>query len=176
MSVNIIFRIHTLFFIVIICSFLLFIPSVSYSFSLFGPSWSEEEKKEVCYFLRSYGTVRDTTALFNNWHQSNSTPDFKLLISRHASVLKDSEMVSDRVLDKIHPNLKKHYRHELVESSNLAIKYYTNILFKNKHINIQTTIKSSALHDKFGDFFQSKAKEFKMPKRIMSYCKETNLY
>jgi hypothetical protein len=62
----------------------------------------------------------------------------------------------DEVLDKIHPDLKRHWKEEFIEGLRLRISNW-------EKADMRAEIEGSALLDKFGDWYTTNKQNIRIP-------------
>ena len=68
-----------------------------------------------------------------------------------------AETVTDEVLDKVHSEIRAHWRSEFQEGIRLR-------LINLRHGDLEAEIKGSALLDRFGDWWNANKKDLRVPK------------
>lgn len=121
-------------FIIFPLSLILFTPlynAFSYSNTKhddYYTSWSKEEVVNSQHFLKADEARRKAIAISNSW-ESGSMSDPKQLEKSEemrsllSIALGHCEKIKDEVLDKIHPELKNHFRNELQKGLKLHLSY-----------------------------------------------------
>ena len=92
-------------------------------------SWSEAEKAELIHFTESLKHYKKAIDLMYQGPDVNvptefdiSEADYHQIIVELRAALAESHKVSDEVLDRIDPNLRSHYRGELVKGIRLELE------------------------------------------------------
>ena len=124
------------------------------------PTFTEAEKTNARYITLAFREVQQAVRI------SNSGPAFSLVskedgdrITMHyQNALKYAEIVTDDVLDKVHPEIREHWRGEMEEGVRLRL-----INFQEKN-NPQAEIRGSELLDRFGDWWNANKRDLKVPK------------
>ncbi len=124
------------------------------------PSFTETEKTNARYITLAFREAQQAVRV------SNSGPAFSLVskedgdrITMHyQNALKYAEIVTDDVLDKVHPEIREHWRGEMEEGMRLRL-----INFQEKN-NPQAEIRGSELLDRFGDWWNANKRDIKVPK------------
>ncbi len=123
------------------------------------PSWTEEEKTNARYVALAFREAQQAIQISNSWPAFSqlSAEDLSGMVAHYENALEYAERVTDEVLDKIHPEIRGHWRGELEEGIRLRL-----VNFQEK--NIQAEFKGSALLDRFGDWWYANKPDIKVPK------------
>ncbi len=123
-----------------------------------GQKWTQEEKKNAEYFMKSLRLVIETHSISNKGGPGViSYEEFFKSLSLYHRALRESNLVRDDVLDKIHPELKKNYRLYFRKGIELRINARTN---RKTYDEIQ----GSALMDLWEDWYEKNRSNIKIPR------------
>ena len=86
-----------------------------------------------------------------------SGEDMRPILDKLRAALKQAVAARDDVLDKIHPNLKSHWKEEFVEGLRLRV---SNL----ESGNYQAELKGDALLDKYGDWLATNKIRIPIPR------------
>ncbi len=123
------------------------------------PSFTEDEKTNARYVTLAFREVQQAFRI------SNGGPAFSLvskedrdrMTMHYQNALKYAGAVTDEVLDKVHPEIRGHWRAELEEGIRLRLVNF-------QEGNMQAEIKGSTLLDRFGDWWNANKPDIKVPK------------
>ena len=124
------------------------------------PSFTEAEKTNARYVVLAFREAQQAVRI------SNSGPAFSLvsaedsnrMAAHYEKALEYAEIVTDEVLDKVHPDIREHWRGEMEEGIRLRL-----LNFQEKG-NVQAEIRGSELLDRFGDWWNANKPDIKVPK------------
>ncbi len=86
-----------------------------------------------------------------------SGQDAKRMTTHYQKALFYAETVTNEVLDKIHPEIREHWRGDLEEGLLLRLRNF-------QEGNVQAEIKGSAFLDRFADWWNANKSDIKVPK------------
>ena len=123
------------------------------------PRFTDSEKTNARYVALAFREAQQAVAI------SNSKPAFSMvsaedrerMIAHYQNALKFAETVTDEVLNKVHPEIRGHWRAEMEEGIRLRL-----INFRKG--NAQAEIRGSDLLDRFGDWWNANKPDIKVPK------------
>lgn len=86
--------------------------------------WTEEEIENAAHFLRAIETNRKATQIVNSDKFGRIVPQGEIdkLRSLQKQALREARKVRDEVLDKAHPQLRKHFRQEFEKGMELLVR------------------------------------------------------
>lgn len=137
--------------IVLFCSLLAVVVACS--------EWSAEEKENSQNILRAFKEVQEATRISNSGLSFAPMPPANLerMIAHYEAALIYAITVEDKVLDKVHPEIRPHWRGEFEQGLHLRL-----INFHER--DTQAEIEGSALLDQFGDWWDVNKDDIKIPK------------
>jgi len=123
------------------------------------PTFTEAEKTNAQYVTLAFREVQQAIRI------SNSGPAFSLvsaedsnrMATHYEKALKYAGTVTDEVLDKVHPEIREHWRGEMEEGIRLRLVNF-------QEGNVQAEIRGSELLDRFGDWWNANKPDIKVPK------------
>ena len=123
------------------------------------PSFTETEKTNARHVTLAFKEVQQAFRI------SNSKPAFSVvsaeergrMIVHYQNALKYAETVTDEVLDKVHPEIRGHWRGEMEEGIQLRLVNF-------QEGDVQAEIRGSELLDRFGDWWNANKPDIKIPK------------
>lgn len=122
------------------------------------PSFTEAEKTNARYVVLAFKEVQQAVRISNSKPGFSiiSTEDWGQMTMHYQNALKYAETVTDEVLNKIHPEIRAHWRGEMEEGIRLRLINY-------QEDNTQAEIKGSELLDRFGDWWNANKPDIKIP-------------
>ncbi len=148
-------------------AFLLALNSFTVSAGLFGSSnssWSNEDKRNFCYFLNSQRSDGHATNISNSAGKNATQEQVSQLLYYWRHALNEASQVTDSVLDKINPELKIKYKNQYI----IGLQYQI-AAFEQQ--NAQYSITGFNLKSKYKDWFSSAKNRFKIPKGTVAACR-----
>lgn len=124
------------------------------------PAWTEAEKQNAQYIHLAFRESQAATHLSNTVSGLVMAEDFTRIWRKHLNrAYEYAQIVDDGVLDKVHPEMRDHWRAEFLEGLRLRL------LNAEPPHNPGAEIKGQALHDQFGDWWNANNKGgIKIPK------------
>ena len=123
-----------------------------------GQKWTQEEKENAQHFSKSLGLVIEAHSISNKGGPGvMSEQDFRKIFSLYQNALREANLVRDDVLDKINPELRNNYRMYFQKGVELRLSGWT-------HRKAYNEIQGSALMDSWGDWFEKKRSNIKIPR------------
>jgi hypothetical protein len=125
--------------------------------------WTQEQRLNAQNVLVALNEKIEATRLSNDLSppgvpavvsRRNYEPIFGKMRAAHAH----ATVVQDDVLDKIHPELRRHWREEFIEGLRLRISNW-------EKADMRAEIEGSALLDKFGDWYTKNNNNIRIPKK-----------
>ncbi len=123
------------------------------------PTWSEQEKTNARYITLAFGESQQAIRISNSQQafSAMSTEVRESMTMHYQTARQYAETVTDGVLDKVHSEMRAHWRNEFQEGIRLR-------LIKLQHGDLEAEIKGSALLDRFGDWWNANKKDLRVPK------------
>jgi len=88
-------------------------------------TFTEAERENLSHFSASlHADVAATDILYSKNKATITKSDIEQVMSLRKTALSEAKAVSDNVLDKIHPDLKKHFREEYQQCLVRAIEFF----------------------------------------------------
>jgi hypothetical protein len=120
--------------------------------------WTPEEKGNAEHFVKSLSLILEAHSNPNKRIPGEiARQDFDKIVSLYQDAFKEADLVRDKVLDKIHPELKNNYRLYFQKGVELRISAWTNGKTYDE-------IQGSALMDSWGDWFEKNRNNLKIPR------------
>ena len=134
---------------------LFFLPAVVVACS----EWSADEKENSQNILLAFKEVQEATRISNSGPSPAPVPpaDLQRLINHYEAALSYAMAVEDKVLGKVHPEIRPHWRGEFEQGLHLR-------LINFHQGDTQAEIEGSALMDRFGDWWDANKDDIKIPK------------
>ncbi len=123
------------------------------------PSFTEDEKTNAQYVALAFGEVQQAFRISNSGPAFSqvSKEDRDRMTVHYQNALKYAETVTDEVLDKVHPEIREHWRGEMEEGIRLR-------LINFQEGNVKAEIRGSEFLDRFGDWWNANKPDIKVPK------------
>ena len=123
------------------------------------PTWSEQEKTNARYITLAFGESQQAIRISNSQQafSAMSTEVRESMTMHYQTARQYAETVTDGVLDKVHSEMRAHWRNEFQEGIRLR-------LINLQHGDLEAEIKGSALLDRFGDWWNANKKDLRVPK------------
>ncbi len=123
------------------------------------PTWSEQEKTNARYITLAFGESQQAIRISNSQPAVSaiSKEDREGMTMHYQTARQYAETVTDEVLDKVHSEMRAHWRNEFQEGIRLR-------LINLQHGDLEAEIKGSALLDRFGDWWNANKNDLRVPK------------
>jgi hypothetical protein len=123
------------------------------------PSWTDAEKANARYVVLAFKEMQQANRVSNSEPGSSivSTEDWGQITMHFQNAFKYAETVNDEVLDKVHPEIREHWRSEMEEGIRLR-------LINFQEGDLQAEIRGSELLDRFGGWWNANKRDIKVPK------------
>lgn len=121
-------------------------------------SWLQEEIINSRYIVKALDERQKAVKISNHGPPGiMNESEFNQMRFHLQEALKYSELVRDDILDKIHPELKMHFRNEFQEGLKLQLIYLNKI-----NNDLYYEIKGSTLQNSWTDWYNCHRKEIKI--------------
>ena len=122
------------------------------------PSWTEVEKTNANYLTLAFEEIQQATRISNSQAAFSpmSKEDRVRMTMHYQNALRYAEIVTPEVSDKIHPEIREHWRDEMEKGVRLRL---INLL----EGNVWAEIEGSALLDRFGDWWNANKSDIRVP-------------
>jgi hypothetical protein len=123
------------------------------------PTFTEAEKTNARYVTLTFREVQQAVRISNSGPAFSqvSAEDSNRMAAHYEKALKYAGTVTDEVLDKVHPEIREHWRGEMEEGIRLRLVNF-------QEGNVQAEIRGSELLDRFGDWWNANKPDIKVPK------------
>ncbi len=123
------------------------------------PSWTDAEKANARYVVLTFREVQEANRVSNSelGYFTASTEEWGQITMHFQNAFRYAEAVNDEVLDKVHPEIREHWRNEMEEGIRLRLINFQEGSF-------QAEIRGSELLDRFGDWWNANKRNIKVPK------------
>ena len=123
------------------------------------PTFTEAEKTNARYVALAFREAQQAVQISNSKPVFSmvSTEDRDRMTVHYQNALKYAETVTDEVLDKVHPEIRGHWRGEMEEGIRLRLVNF-------QEGDAQAEIRGSELLDRFGDWWNANKPDIKVPK------------
>jgi hypothetical protein len=123
-------------------------------------TWSQEEIKNAQYLLQALNMRSEATKIINQDHVDYIITDSEETTLTHYLhfSLELATKTQDDILDKIHPELKDHFRNEFQKGMELQLS-----CLENETNDVSTAIKASLLQNQWVDWYNSHKKKMRIP-------------
>jgi hypothetical protein len=123
-------------------------------------SWTAEEKANSKHLMAAFNSDLEAIKLSNAGGPGLIPQDqLRKIVTLEKTALMEASIVEDPVLDKVHPQLKQHFRDELVPAIELKVK---NWEMPQNDLSIHKQIDD--LENKWADWFNANKDDFYIPK------------
>ena len=124
-----------------------------------GVDWSEKEKENARYIHLAFQEQQMATRISNQGKPfSLVPPEESTRMWRHIErAYEYARTVTDSVLDKVHPQMRQHWRIEFEEGLRLRLKNW-------RTHDVRAEIEGQALLDRFGDWWNENKREIRIPR------------
>jgi hypothetical protein len=129
-----------------------------------NPPWTAADKSNFCHFLYSQSAGQSAQAIVDA--PGSRIPDAQMnqAIAYYKQALREARSLEDSVLDKIHPDLRTHYREEYQRSYELKLESI-------RQGNMQHMLDAKSLYNRWVDWVNSAKHSFRIPKGTVAGCR-----
>jgi hypothetical protein len=143
----------------------IFNASFANIFGLDEKSWTTEDNRSLCNFIRSQKLMNDATKILNDDSAIIKSPASKVLLDRYRNALDSAKLVEKSTLDKLHPAFFKNY-----EKYKLGIQ--TRIHSLSQSGTIKQAFTAHELINDFSTWYNTSKKSWQIPKGEVANCRK----
>jgi hypothetical protein len=119
-------------------------------------TWTDKDHVETLHYFDSLRDNKEASRIARQAGSTFSPQQLKQVRALTASALDEARQVSDELLDKVHPELKKHYREEYQRALELALQ---NLEYQD----YSAAQKSTVLFSNYSDWFVAHQSDIHFP-------------